>query len=610
MKAINFLLLFVLAINSALAGLPPTTIKGQSETSPHTNFNLQVPNYSATNVGGAYLLETGNPNLLTNPGFESSTSGDGWSSSSTAPARANNNRLSSLTYGAPEFGKQHASLTCNGASGGAGSCSFYQDVATSTNSQGVAFIRVFVEANSGSTIEVYSRVNGARTTDKMTVTNDGTWGVYKIPVITGTTSTGIEVKITVSSIQSPFVMIDNAIVGITDLKQDINIIGPWTTYTPTFTGFGTVSTQSFRWRQVGGSIEIEGRFLAGTTTATEAQITLPNSYTSSASYTTLEACNYGASTTGGENPVCLIEASKTYFTLGQSNTAATLLKRNGNGFTSATTLSLNASIRIDSLSNATSIYSASCGVSCFESFTALVTESGGSYTVTTQNVNFISSLTDNGVGDITVNFANAGLTVAPTFQVTASARNAQISTATTTAGRVLIYNNSGTQAASDSTFWITVNKQGADVVATRTIVGSFNEVMTTPGITKSKTCYYAFGGAASTLASPVECTTGTCVETYDSCLAATPPAFSSTGNYYNLTFANGTFANSSFLDCKCQAYSTTATASRECEMLFDTSDQTWVTTSSGGAVLNFGVTNVAGTASNSYVEFRCEGSAP
>jgi hypothetical protein len=50
-------------------------------------------------------------------------------------------------------------------------------------------------------------------------------------------------------------------------------------YTPTFTGFGTVTNVSFFWRQVGDSYEIIGKGTTGTCTATEARISLPNNGT-------------------------------------------------------------------------------------------------------------------------------------------------------------------------------------------------------------------------------------------------------------------------------------------------------------------------------------------
>jgi hypothetical protein len=53
----------------------------------------------------------------------------------------------------------------------------------------------------------------------------------------------------------------------------------WKAYTPTTQGFGTISSDSFYWRRVGDSIEIQGHFTSGTATGDEAQIGLPNSLT-------------------------------------------------------------------------------------------------------------------------------------------------------------------------------------------------------------------------------------------------------------------------------------------------------------------------------------------
>lgn len=48
----------------------------------------------------------------------------------------------------------------------------------------------------------------------------------------------------------------------------------WVAYTPTFTGFGSVSSSGIYSRRVGDSIEVQGWFQAGTVTATTAAITL------------------------------------------------------------------------------------------------------------------------------------------------------------------------------------------------------------------------------------------------------------------------------------------------------------------------------------------------
>ena len=52
----------------------------------------------------------------------------------------------------------------------------------------------------------------------------------------------------------------------------------WATYTPTYTGYGTISAGEAYWRRVGDSIQLRGRFTAGTTTAVSAAISLPSGF--------------------------------------------------------------------------------------------------------------------------------------------------------------------------------------------------------------------------------------------------------------------------------------------------------------------------------------------
>lgn len=131
-------------------------------------------------------------------------------------------------------------------------------------------------------------------------------------------------------------------------------IGPWQTYTPTFTGFGTVSTQTFRWRQVGESIEIEGRFLLGTSTATEARISLPNNYVSKSDYATLEVVGFGVIQINGRSLASLIEPEVSYLTFGGVEASIPAIqKRNGNDLgTSGLIASINAKVRVQGLSAA------------------------------------------------------------------------------------------------------------------------------------------------------------------------------------------------------------------------------------------------------------------
>jgi hypothetical protein len=53
----------------------------------------------------------------------------------------------------------------------------------------------------------------------------------------------------------------------------------WLSYTPTFTGFGTVSNTAFYWKRSGDSLLINGSFTTGTVTSADASLTLPSGLT-------------------------------------------------------------------------------------------------------------------------------------------------------------------------------------------------------------------------------------------------------------------------------------------------------------------------------------------
>lgn len=111
----------------------------------------------------------------------------------------------------------------------------------------------------------------------------------------------------------------------------IPTVTSWANYTPTFTGFGTVSTHSIWWRRVGDTVHIRGKFTTGTTTETEARITLP-SVNSDA--TKVPAIQYAGSLVYDGNAAALtttlIESNVSYMTFGlQQAGSAGLTKING-----------------------------------------------------------------------------------------------------------------------------------------------------------------------------------------------------------------------------------------------------------------------------------------
>lgn len=63
------------------------------------------------------------------------------------------------------------------------------------------------------------------------------------------------------------------------LTQQGGIVTPWESYTPTFTGFGTVSPSNVEWMRSGSNLMIRGDFTIGTPTATQARVSLPPNLT-------------------------------------------------------------------------------------------------------------------------------------------------------------------------------------------------------------------------------------------------------------------------------------------------------------------------------------------
>jgi hypothetical protein len=124
------------------------------------------------------------------------------------------------------------------------------------------------------------------------------------------------------------------------------IMGYWNPYTPTFTGFGTVTNVQIWSRRVGESLEVRGRFQAGTTTATEARMTLGfngvdgNVVSSNGSISSIQLCgHYATGAPAAANFAVLIEANVGYCTFSLQNAGRDgLTKADGNIAVAANTV--------------------------------------------------------------------------------------------------------------------------------------------------------------------------------------------------------------------------------------------------------------------------------
>jgi len=155
--------------------------------------------------------------------------------------------------------------------------------------------------------------------------------------------------------------IDNVQVG----PQNVTFSTPitdMTVYTPTFTGFGTVTVQNFTFARHGDLLRVVGRFSPGTTTGVEARMSLPAGLVIDAvKNDSIRKVGSGAYvTTVATNQVqVLAEPAVSYFTFGiQSATAAGVTKVLANALAGAgNDLSIEAWVPVTGWSSSAQVVS-------------------------------------------------------------------------------------------------------------------------------------------------------------------------------------------------------------------------------------------------------------
>jgi hypothetical protein len=226
----KFIILFLISF-SAVAGFPPTTLKGQSQSTATTTFNFQVPNNQATKTATGTLVETGSQNLLSNPGFEHSTVGTDWNASFGT--------LSS-TASTP-FGSAAASFT-----GSLSSSNIQSLTGSGTAQAGLnCLVSAFVKTAS-SNVQLCAIHNGTLNTNLcVNVNSNNAWAQYQIPTVCDATSTVARIRITTST--STTFDVDNAYIGVQQLGTMASCSNPIacaTSFTAAISSTGVVSNES------------------------------------------------------------------------------------------------------------------------------------------------------------------------------------------------------------------------------------------------------------------------------------------------------------------------------------------------------------------------------
>jgi len=402
--------------------------------------------------------------------------------------------------------------------------------------------------------------------------------------------------------------------------------------TSSFTGFGTVSAIETQCKRQGGDLLMKGKFTSGTPTAVEARVSLPlwnGAQLVSAGSSNISSLQiagnygYGASATfhGG---MILIEPSVSYFTLGSVDTfggsaANSLAKANAtNTASNGVPNSFNARIPIEGWQQSNIIIGQFNGLEsctntleCTDTFSAKANSTG---TVSDENVtSFINGNCSWASNIITCPFTTGVFTVAPNCTATsvlnANTATVMINSAPTSSQVQFIVRDSSNGAPIARDLNIICQKQGVDYVGKTAKAVAGDQSIATPNRLKVKSCTYAFGGASATMSSPTVCSTGTCVEMYDSCSTGNAPTFSGTGLYTGVSFSSGTWRAGSPITCKCEAFINSA-ASYDCRRYYQASNPL-VADANGAISFNvFATISQPVAAGNTYNILECTGEAP
>ena len=201
----------------------------------------------------------------------------------------------------------------------------------------------------------------------------------------------------------------------------------WTSYTPTFTGFGTPSLTQFEYKREGDSLYIRGKFTQSSGgTATESRISLPSSLTIAAIPSIKVAGSFYRHIASSASSIgnILTEPSVTYLTFSGYLVSASdgITKQNGNvNFPDAATYSfVSGPIQISGWTNSNLIVASLAGTPNVPGLTTAVDTFSVSYGTTNtatacsgspcfidQIGTAVSSVTRSGAGQYTLNTARS-----------------------------------------------------------------------------------------------------------------------------------------------------------------------------------------------------------
>lgn len=346
----------------------------------------------------------------------------------------------------------------------------------------------------------------------------------------------------------------------------------WTSYTPIFTGFGTVASPECFHQRTGSNLNIKCKFTSGSTIASEARVSLPNSLTSAGVSLIPSTIIAGVAIRGtavvnfGRNQSILVQPSVTYLNFSAITDGSTinpLTPQTASAlYGNSEAISFFASIPISGWSNSNVIVGSfekieKCNDAtneCVDILSATVATASGAHS--NENKDFISSCT--AANPSVCTFNSGYFTVAPrcvsgiTSSYPTSGAIPNITSVSATGFTLATYNASSGLVTVGVPVDIICQKSGVDYKPKTAKVASSIGVPTVPGITTQAVDTFSinFGTTNATTA----CTVSPCSYLDQIGSAVISVTRSGAGSYSlntNKTYLKlkciGTYMNSSIL---------------------------------------------------------------
>jgi hypothetical protein len=238
---------FLLA-NIAAAGLPPTSTKSQLDTSKSTTFDFQAPFNQFTKPSGTTaLIETGNKNLLKDPGFESSDPTAVWV---IALAGTVSRTSTAANVGSGSYALSYDAAATNGT------------VTSAAVAVPNGFIGKTLEAscdikNTSAGLYKIQAYDGTNVLAEQLITTDSTYYVRNTLRFPSPTSGSISIRFLAGTAGEPVFYIDDCYLGIDRGQGSTQLISEWVSYTPSIGLTGGSTTAYGKYRQNGTNVEVQ-----------------------------------------------------------------------------------------------------------------------------------------------------------------------------------------------------------------------------------------------------------------------------------------------------------------------------------------------------------------